>query len=432
MKVLMLSHGHPAFSIGGAEVASYALHRGLNALDGTESHYLARVGPPIQRHRDTPFMSLRQGEGETLFHASDYDWFRLSNRDLESLTRDFARFVADVKPDVVHFHHILGFGVEAIRAVRRALPGVPIVLTFHEFLSICHNHGQMVKTRGAALCSRASPAECGVCFPDVAPAAFLRRELFLKSFFAEVDAFVSPSRFLVERYATWGLPRERLHMLENGLDAAEAAPPRPLARDGRRNRFAYFGQLNQFKGIKTLVEAVARVPAESWRDDSTLSVFGGNLELQPEPFQQEFRKLVAAAGRRVRLFGAYKSPDLPRLMREVDWVVVPSTWWENSPVVIQEAFFHGRPILASDIGGMAEKVRHGVDGLHFRAGSAESLVDRLVEAIETPGLWSRLRGRIRKPATALEAARRHRALYAQLIERRAAAGAAAPVLVAAE
>ena len=97
-----------------------------------------------------------------------------------------------------------------------------------------------------------------------------------------------------------------------------------------------------------------------------------------------------AAGRRVRFVGPYKSADLPRLMREVDWVVMPSTWWENAPVVIQEAFHHGRPLIASDIGGMAEKVRDRLDGLHFRAGSPDSLADCLERALREPGLWDRL------------------------------------------
>ena len=64
-------------------------------------------------------------------------------------------------------------------------------------------------------------------------------------------------------------------------------------------------------------------------------------------------------------------------MATVDWIVMPSIWWENSPVVIQEASCIGRPPIVSDIGGMAEKVRDGVDGLHFRAGSPEDLADRL-------------------------------------------------------
>ena len=80
------------------------------------------------------------------------------------------------------------------------------------------------------------------------------------------------------------------------------------------------------------------------------------------------------------LAGKYAHDDLPRLMAEVDWVVVPSRWWENSPLVIQEAFLHQRPVICSDIGGMAEKVADGVDGLHFRAGDPRSLARVLERA----------------------------------------------------
>jgi hypothetical protein len=67
---------------------------------------------------------------------------------------------------------------------------------------------------------------------------------------------------------------------------------------------------------------------------------------------------------------------------------------------------------------MAEKVRHNIDGLHFRAASAESLVDRLVEALRSPELWERLRSRIPRPISAIEAAEQHRALYDRLLEQR--------------
>src|SRR4029077_16721602 len=79
------------------------------------------------------------------------------------------------------------------------------------------------------------------------------------------------------------------------------------------------------------------------------------------------------------------------LMRELDWVVVPSTWWENSPLVIQEAFHHRRPVVCSDIGGMAEKVEDDVNGLHFTAGDPRSLAAALRRATGTPRLWDRLR-----------------------------------------
>ena len=164
----------------------------------------------------------------------------------------------------------MGFGVQAIRAVRRALGDVPIVYTLHEYLPICANHGQMIKARTHALCTKASPSDCGMCFPEIGAGNMLRRELFVKSFFAEVDAFVSPSHFLLSRFADWGLPPEKLVMIENGLEGGTVTPPRPAAPGARRNRFAYFGQLNPFKGIRVLVDAVTRVPKEVWGDSRPL------------------------------------------------------------------------------------------------------------------------------------------------------------------
>jgi glycosyltransferase involved in cell wall biosynthesis len=98
-------------------------------------------------------------------------------------------------------------------------------------------------------------------------------------------------------------------------------------------------------------------------------------------------------------------------MRQVDWVVVPSIWWENSPLVIQEAFLHGRPLLTSDIGGMKEKIADDVNGLHFRVGSAEDLADKLTSVLEDPEAWERLRAGAPKPIGHEEAARQHLALY---------------------
>ena len=419
MRVLQLSHGHPSFSIGGVEVASYGLFQGLNRLTEVDAYYLARVGPPITRHRETPLMSLRQGDRETLYFANDYDHFRLSNRSIDDLAAHLGGFVRDLAPDVVHFHHVLGFGVESLHLIRKLLPHAAIVLTLHEYLSICHNNGQMIRTVNGGLCRRSSPAECAVCFPQLTAADFMRRDLFLKAAYDCVDAFVSPSRFLMERYANWGLDRSRLIFLENGIEAGDIAPPRTLADDvPRRNRFGFFGQINPFKGVHLLLEAITRVPAAVWGDDSILNLYGGNLDVQPQAFQDEFRRLLTAVGPRVRFFGSYKSHELPVLMGEVDWVVVPSTWWENAPVVIQESFLHGRPIICSDIGGMAEKVRHGLDGLHFRTASVESLVDRLITAITKPNIWGDLRAHICPPTTADAAAVQHVHLYQQLVNQR--------------
>ena len=412
MRVLIISHGHPSFSIGGAEVASHTLFQAINATPGHEAFYLARAPAAFRRHVATPLMSLRHGARETFFHTGAWDEFWLSNGGLADLAGPLTAYLRQIDPDVVHFHHLIGFGVEAIALVRRVLPRARVVITFHEYLSICANHGQMVRAGRNQLCHEATPATCNGCFPTRSPAEFFVREQHLQAHLLLADAFVSPSQFLRDRYQTWGLPGERFKVIENAVRGAPA-PPRKLRPGGRRDRFAFFGQVTEFKGLHIVLEAVSRLADEVW-GDATLSVFGGNLEYQPEAFRTRFEKLMESAGRRARFFGSYRQEDLPTLMADVDWVVMPSIWWENSPVVIQEAFLHRRPLIVSGIGGMAEKVRDDVDGMHFRVASPESLADKFARALNDEALWPRFSAAAPIPPDPPAFAAQHLALYANL------------------
>jgi glycosyltransferase involved in cell wall biosynthesis len=117
----------------------------------------------------------------------------------------------------------------------------------------------------------------------------------------------------------------------------------------------------------------------------------------------------------VTLVGRYAQAELPALMREIDWVVVPSVWWENSPLVIQEAFANGRPVLCSDIGGMAEKVADGVSGLHFRVGDPHALAQTMERAAATDGLWDTLAKGIPPVYGIRDAAQAMARLYRELL-----------------
>jgi glycosyltransferase involved in cell wall biosynthesis len=114
----------------------------------------------------------------------------------------------------------------------------------------------------------------------------------------------------------------------------------------------------------------------------------------------------------VHFHGAYRQDQVDRLMRSVDAVLVPSIWWENSPVVIEEAMRNNRPVICSDIGGMAEKVRPGIDGFHFRHGSAQELGYLLKTLHADPALLAGIRRTMRAPAPASDLVARHLALYA--------------------
>lgn len=139
----------------------------------------------------------------------------------------------------------------------------------------------------------------------------------------------------------------------------------------------------------------------------------GGTDWQTESFLAAFRDALAAAPA-ARHHGPYRREELPRLIAEADWVVVPSVWWENAPLVIQEAFQHRRPVIVSGIGGMAEAVRDGVDGLHVRPDDPEALAEALARAADDVALWQLALAAIRPPVSVDEAAEAHLALYRSL------------------
>ena len=152
--------------------------------------------------------------------------------------------------------------------------------------------------------------------------------------------------------------------------------------------------------------------------DVHLWLHGANLELQSEEFRDEFSELLDAAAGNVTLVGQYERRELAQLMASVDWVIVPSIWWENSPLVIQEAFLCRRPVICSDIGGMAEKVGHGLNGLHFRTGDPEALAQAIRQAVGEPDLWRRLRAGISDVYSMEEHVSALTQLYRELADRR--------------
>jgi glycosyltransferase involved in cell wall biosynthesis len=109
--------------------------------------------------------------------------------------------------------------------------------------------------------------------------------------------------------------------------------------------------------------------------------------------------------------GPYLPANVDAIVRGADWVIVPSIWWENSPLVIQEAFRAGRPVICSNIGGMAEKVSHGVNGLHFLVGSATDLARCIEQAVNDPGLQQRLAQAAPQPPAVQETVARQLVLY---------------------
>lgn len=412
-RVLFVCHNHPAFHPGGTEIFAYDLFREIDTSDRAESMLLACANAIHRGQRPgTNFQTIGRTPNELVLWTGHFDRFFLSQIDLHGIVPEFADLLRTFRPDIVHFHHVLMVGIELLFLVRRVLPKAGIVVTLHDYYPICPNDGQMVKAGSHELCKEASPDACHKCFPEQQPDQFVLRRKHIQTLFSVVDQFIAPSRFLKARYVAWGLPAERIDVVANGRPRVDPAPPRLLDPGQRRNAFGYFGNLSPYKGVLVALQAAGHLRAVG-EDDFTMAVNGG-APFQSDAFRAAFDAGVRENAPNVVHNGPYSQGDIARLMTEVDWVIVPSIWWENAPLVVQEAAQHRRPVICSDIGGMAESVQDNINGLHFRVANARDLARVMRRAMTEDGLWERLAAASPRVPTLRDCARQHLRVYSRL------------------
>ncbi|WP_299472500.1 glycosyltransferase family 4 protein [uncultured Roseibium sp.] len=407
MKVLVVAHNHPDLHPGGTETVALELSKAYRDA----GHQALFVGATNHLHREphpgTSFQAISDSGDELLMWAGHFDRFNMSQIDLRAFVPDMTALLESFRPDVVHINHLILFGVELPVLIRRVLPDVRIVMTLHDYYAICANDGVLMKNADEP-CAAMGPGGLCNCIEAAKPNDMRLRERFIKTHLEAVDQFVAPSSFLREVYIRWGLPADKISIIRNGRPEVPQAPNRAGDDDPKRV-FGFFGNLTPWKGIEVLLRA-----AELLIDrevDFEVRVHGGAPFQSPE-FVERIEKLFAATAPNVIRHGPYKPHDVPDLISAVDWVVVPSVWWENAPLVIAEAQQHARPVITSGVGGMAEAVKNGVDGLHVRRNDPASLAAAMRNAADDVTLYRKLSAKTQKPPTVTQVADQYLQLFA--------------------
>ena len=213
------------------------------------------------------------------------------------------------------------------------------------------------------------------------------RMWFLRETLDRVDAIVSPSQFLRDLFVQAGVSPERIVFSRQGRDFPGLTPEVLTKTLASHLRVGYMGQIAPHKGVHVLFEAVRRMPGAAL----TVKAYGDDACFPS--YTRRLRHMIRVDERLV-LAGAYEGTEVSRILREIDVVVVPSLWYENSPNVILEAFAHRTPVIVSDLGGMAELVRDGENGLRFCPGDADSLACQLYRLLDDADLLPALRASI--------------------------------------
>ena len=119
-------------------------------------------------------------------------------------------------------------------------------------------------------------------------------------------------------------------------------------------------------------------------------VIAGDPNVGPE-YHARLKRL--AGDLPVRFEGGFDRTTMPAIYGQLDVLVVPSLWPENSPLVIHEAFMYGVAVVGARMGGIPGLVQDGVNGFTYEAFSSDALAAVLQRFLDDPGLASRLASR---------------------------------------
>src|SRR5215211_5941788 len=423
MRILFVVHQFFPDHRAGVEIVTLGLARELKAR-GHEPHVFAAK-------RSVP------GSGIRPYETEDYEFegipVRRVGRPEEGLSRPYQlnyrnddmaqkarEYVRQIEPDIVHAMHLQGLSASVLPVFKEF--GVPVVFTAADFWTICPVVD--LRRHDGIMCTGPEVSHCVRCIasrnPDsrlrgaanLVPGAVLKvadglsrtplrhlsfsvrqvravrkRPAYIRENLELVDHVLAYTGLTRDLLASNGIRVAKTVVSHYGIDTSGLAEAARKRRPSPRLRLGFAGTLAPHKGCDILVRALKMLLDL----DATLSIHGDPGRYPS--FVEELREL-AADDERIYFHGAFAREEASCVLAEIDALVVPSRWYENAPGVIFEAFAAGVPVVATDLGGMSEFVKHGENGLLFELEKAGDLLRQLRRLTEEPGLLERLRAGI--------------------------------------
>ncbi|HEV7518966.1 MAG TPA: glycosyltransferase [Thermoanaerobaculia bacterium] len=426
-RVLHVVHGWPPWSQAGTEI--YAAWLARWQAGRREVAVYARIADPERSLGDAVEL-LDAGVRVRLAVNNFVQRDPLSRNALydRTLAADLGRLLAEVRPGLVHVHHLAGHALGLLPRIART--GVPIVYQVQDWWAACARANLLDRDR--RLCSGPGLGKCSRCLPLTGlspaglwnPALYALRGALARRALRLPKAFVMGSRAIADDYLRLGLlrPGDPVHVLPYGVDvagedaapaapAANALPPRPPAR--RPLRFGFLGSLLPHKGAHVAVAAFRGVAP----GDATLTIHG-DPAISPD-----YAAELAAGGLppAVRLAGSFPEREKAAVFGGMDVLIVPSLGLESFGLAAREAMACGVPVLASRLGALAEIHAERECGALFTPGSTAELSGWIERLIADPGIVDGWRHCLREspPVKGLDAhAEEIEEVYEQVLTRR--------------
>jgi len=404
LQITYFTHQYFPRSIGGTEVYT----RGL-ALRAQRAGHSVRVishveSPSLDRNDYKAIATEHEGIPVTEIHynlsraahpaRAEYD----NPHIVELLKPELERN----KPDIVHAVHAMKLSGAALNLCYEMQ--LPVVLTLADYWFICPRH-TLIRWNEELCDGPRHDLDCLRCVHELhgfagevahkLPAPFLRvastigltvlgesqprswrdiqaireRQNCLRETVQRADRVIALSDFQKKMFVLHGYPAEKIQVLHHGLETEGLKPA--VARASKPIEIVFIGSLVYHKGAHVLIEALARRPDLKMR----LRLYGDNNGTNP--YLDSLRRR-AAADDRVEFMGTFPPRELGRVLETADALAMPVLWYENEPLVVKAARYIGLPILASNIGTLADSIKEGINGVLLAPGDVDAWANALV------------------------------------------------------
>jgi glycosyltransferase involved in cell wall biosynthesis len=361
----LLSINNYYYRRGGAEVVFLEQNKILEGLGWT-------ITPFSMKHAKNDATDWQNYFVNEIEYGAKYGWHKHFVNALKIIYSWEAKnklqtLINTTKPDIAHLHNIYHHLSPSILPVLKK-NGVPTVMTLHDLKLLCPAYlmlspsGVCEKCKGGRIynvvvnkCMKQSLSLSSLVFIET----LVHR--ISKIYINNIDAYILPSKFFVNKFIEWGWKPDRLTHIPNFVDVDLL---KPNYQPGKY--FVFLGRLSREKGVKTLIHAANEAKIE-------LKIIGRG------PLEEELRILAASLGANVSFLGFQTGPALHEAISNAKAIVLPSECYENAPISIMESYALGKPVIGANIGGIPELIKEDETGITFESSNAESLSNALTK-----------------------------------------------------
>lgn len=319
----------------------------------------------------------------------------------------------EIKPDIVHFQHIMGFPVEIIPAIKKM--GVPVLFTPTDFWLICPKV-ILYRYKEQKICE--GPGEngknCLSCYTKhkklfsmvvwtlgIIPLHLLfkpiehiyalknRKQRMIRNVNA-ADRILPATNFLANMLISHGVMESKISVLPYGINMDISPIPRKRTKQGNL-RIGFIGTLSPHKGAHVLINALKYLDGNY--DGISVEIYG---HFDDSDSYCNHLNILAdeLTNIKVDFKGTFPHREIGFILSRFDVLVVPSIWYEDAPLVLCSALMHKTPVLVSSLGGMTEIVKESFDGFSYPADNPYALANLIQRFVDNPNLADSLRSKM--------------------------------------